>query len=64
MEAVVRLPDDLVTVGWLEEHLGDPAIRVVDIRGYVRSEAERERALQLARETDGVIRVVDGLRVR
>lgn len=39
MVAVVRLPDDLVTVGWLEEHLGDPAIRVVDIRGYVRSEA-------------------------
>ena len=37
---------------------------VVTVKGYVRSEAERDRALQLARETDGVIRVVDGLRVR
>lgn len=37
---------------------------VVTVKGYVRSEAERERALRLARETDGVIRVVDGLRVR
>lgn len=37
---------------------------VVTVKGYVRSEAERTRALQLARETEGVIRVVDGLRVR
>jgi hyperosmotically inducible protein len=32
---------------------------VVTVSGTVRSEAERERALQLARETDGVRRVVD-----
>jgi hyperosmotically inducible periplasmic protein len=37
---------------------------VVTVKGYVRSEAERTRALQLARETEGVSRVVDGLRVR
>ncbi len=37
---------------------------VVTVKGYVRSDAERERALQLARETEGVTRVVDGLRVR
>src|SRR5205807_3303402 len=27
--------DPLVTTDWLEAHLGDPDIRVVDIRGYV-----------------------------
>ena len=27
--------DPLVTTDWLQEHLGDPGIRVVDIRGYV-----------------------------
>ena len=37
---------------------------VVTVKGYVRTEAERERALRLARETEGVTRVVDGLRVR
>lgn len=36
---------------------------VVTLSGTVRSDAERERALQLARETDGVTRVVDRLRV-
>jgi thiosulfate/3-mercaptopyruvate sulfurtransferase len=39
MAEVVQMPDDLVTVAWLAEHLSDPSIRVVDIRGYVRSEA-------------------------
>lgn len=37
---------------------------VVTLSGTVRSEAERARALQLARETDGVRQVVDHLRVR
>ena len=30
------VPDTLVTTAWLEEHLDDPALRVVDIRGYVK----------------------------
>jgi thiosulfate/3-mercaptopyruvate sulfurtransferase len=30
------IPDPLVTTAWLEEHLDDPALRVVDIRGYVK----------------------------
>lgn len=34
---------------------------VVTLTGRVRSEAERTRALQLARETDGVTQVVDRL---
>jgi hyperosmotically inducible protein len=34
---------------------------VVTLSGRVRSEAERTRALQLARETDGVTQVVDRL---
>jgi thiosulfate/3-mercaptopyruvate sulfurtransferase len=28
--------DSLVETGWLEEHLDDPGLRAVDIRGYVR----------------------------
>lgn len=28
--------DPLATTDWLEEHLGDPDLRVVDIRGYVK----------------------------
>ena len=36
---------------------------IVTLSGTVRTEAERQRALQLARETDGVTRVVDRLRV-
>jgi hyperosmotically inducible periplasmic protein len=36
---------------------------VVTLSGNVRSEAERARALQLARETEGVTRVIDQLRV-
>ncbi|HEX8203466.1 MAG TPA: rhodanese-like domain-containing protein, partial [Isosphaeraceae bacterium] len=27
--------DPLVTTDWLEAHLGDPEVRVVDMRGYV-----------------------------
>jgi osmotically-inducible protein OsmY len=34
---------------------------VVTVSGHVRTEAERTRALQLARETAGVTRVVDHL---
>ena len=30
------VPDPLVTTAWLEEHLDVPALRVVDIRGYVK----------------------------
>ena len=36
---------------------------VVTLSGTVRSETERSRAVQLARETEGVTRVVDQLRV-
>ena len=36
---------------------------VVTLTGRVDSQAEKERALQLARETDGVTSVVDRLRV-
>jgi hyperosmotically inducible protein len=36
---------------------------IVTLNGTVRSEAERSRALQLARETEGVTQVVDRLRV-
>jgi len=49
------MPDDpLVTTDWLAEHLRDPDLRVVDIRGYVRKtdlEEGRQRAEYLgARE--------------
>jgi hyperosmotically inducible protein len=37
---------------------------VVTVKGEVRSQAERQRALALARETDGVSQVVDQLRIR
>jgi hyperosmotically inducible protein len=39
----------------------DTANRVVTVGGKVRTSAERERALALARETDGVKQVVDRL---
>lgn len=32
------LPDDLVPVEWLRDHLLEPALQVVDIRGYVNTE--------------------------
>ena len=37
---------------------------VVTLTGTVDTEAQRKRALQLARETDGVTRVVDRLEIR
>ena len=37
---------------------------VVTLTGNVRSEAERQRALQLAKETEGVTSVVDHLQLR
>jgi osmotically-inducible protein OsmY len=37
---------------------------VVTLTGTVRSDAERKRAVQLARETEGVTSVVDNLQVR
>jgi hyperosmotically inducible protein len=41
----------------------DTSEGTVTLTGTVRSEGERTRALQLARETDGVVSVVDRLRV-
>ena len=38
MTADTQLPDDLVTAAWLADHLDDPTVRVVDIRGYVNAE--------------------------
>jgi len=32
------LPDALVTPGWLRDHLDEPQLQVIDIRGYVRTE--------------------------
>ena len=43
--------DSLVQTNWLEEHLDDPDVRVVDIRGYVRRRDlgnGRQEALYLA----------------
>jgi hyperosmotically inducible protein len=37
---------------------------IVTLTGTIRSEAERERALALARETDGVSQVVDRLEIK
>lgn len=37
---------------------------VVTVQGEVRSEAERQRALALARETAGVKQVIDEMRIR
>lgn len=31
------LPDSLVSTTWLQENLGDPRLRIIDIRGYVRT---------------------------
>src|SRR4051812_37699730 len=31
------LRDNLVSTEWLDDHLGAPSLRVVDIRGYVKS---------------------------
>jgi len=42
----------------------DTAEGVVTLRGTIESPAQRERAVQLARETDGVTSVVDQLTIR
>jgi osmotically-inducible protein OsmY len=42
----------------------DTAGRVTTVNGTVRSEAQRQRVLQLARETKGVTKVIDNLSVR
>ena len=52
--------DDTIKAGSIDV---DSDGSIVTLSGTVRSEAERSRALQLARETEGVTRVVDRLRV-
>jgi osmotically-inducible protein OsmY len=42
----------------------DTSRTVVTLSGVVRSADERDRAVRLARETEGVTKVVDKLRVR
>jgi osmotically-inducible protein OsmY len=42
----------------------DTSGSIVTLSGVVASASERDRALSLARETDGVTRVVDKLRIR
>jgi osmotically-inducible protein OsmY len=42
----------------------DTSATVVTVSGRVRSDVERQRALRLARETDGVTRVVDRIQVQ
>lgn len=42
----------------------DTSGTIVTLTGVVRSAAERDRAVQLARETKGVTKVIDKLRVR
>ena len=42
----------------------DSAEGVVRLNGTVGSDTQRDRAVQLARETDGVISVVDELKIR
>jgi hyperosmotically inducible periplasmic protein len=52
--------DDLVEAARIDV---DTNSGVVTLSGTVRSEAERTRALQLARETEGVTSVVDRLTI-
>jgi|SRR5215475_7770047 len=53
----------------LDDHVKSRAVDVstsgttVTLTGTVGSQAEHDRAVALARETDGVTRVVDGLRI-
>jgi osmotically-inducible protein OsmY len=42
----------------------DTSGTVVTVSGRVRTDAERQRALRLARETDGVTKVVDRIQVQ
>jgi osmotically-inducible protein OsmY len=53
--------DDLVKARSIDV---DTEGSVVTLTGAVSSEAERERALQLARQTEGVTGVVDRLNIR
>jgi hyperosmotically inducible protein len=53
--------DDIVEASRIDV---DSSGSVVTLHGTVDSQAERERALQLARETDGVTSVVDRLTIR
>jgi osmotically-inducible protein OsmY len=52
--------DDLVKARTIDVTTDGP---VVTLSGRVHSETERERAVRIARETDGVTRVNDRLRV-
>jgi hyperosmotically inducible protein len=52
--------DDLVKAAAIDV---DTNGTTVTLSGTVRSEAEKTRALQLARETEGVTQVVDNLRL-
>lgn len=52
--------DDLVKARTIDVTTNDG---IVTISGTVTSAAERDRALQLTRETEGVTRVIDQLRV-
>jgi hypothetical protein len=52
--------DDLVKARTIDVTTDGP---VVTLSGSVHSEAERERAVRIARETEGVQRVVDRLRL-
>jgi len=76
--AVARTAEQAVTDRWItakvKTHFVGPTLlpdvtvetrdHVVTLKGIVRSSAERERAAKLARDTDGVTRVVNQLEVR
>ena len=53
--------DDYIKAGAINV---DTSSRTVTLTGIVQSQDERDRALRLARETDGVTQVVDQLRIR
>ena len=53
--------DDTISARYIDVDTRDS---VVTLSGTVESESQRQRALQLARETEGVVSVVDHLRMR
>jgi osmotically-inducible protein OsmY len=53
--------DDYIKAGAIDV---DTSGTTVTLTRVVASAAERDRALRLARETEGVTRVVDNLRIR
>jgi hyperosmotically inducible periplasmic protein len=53
--------DDYIEAGDIDV---DTSETTVTLTGVVRSADERDRAVRLARETEGVTRVVDRLRIR